>query len=247
MYTQKWGQIYFCPHSGGEMSNPGRSGYVGGPENWREFLACWDREILDSLKLEGAVSSMERQVLARGSQSKGPVSEAAISEAEKRLGTELPKSLKDFWRASNGLMHLRLDADDGLIVGAETVSWLKSSKPDLIPENIGAPISDEDYFDYGPDQDPVYLRDAYIQSMLVVSDLVDSGIYLLNPEVKTQDGEWEAWFLGWELPGALRFKSFAHLMRYSYYKATQDPEFDGIYPEDQLQGTCADRGLTESS
>jgi|AntRauTorcE11897_2_1112592.scaffolds.fasta_scaffold16902_2 hypothetical protein len=47
-------------HSGREMSNLGRSGYVGGPENWREFLACWDREILDSVKLEGAVSSMER-------------------------------------------------------------------------------------------------------------------------------------------------------------------------------------------
>jgi hypothetical protein len=136
-------------------------------------------------------------VLARGGQSKGPTSEEAISEAEKRLGTELPKSLKDFWRASNGLMHIRLDADEGLIFGVETVSWLKSSNPDLIPENIGAPALDEDYFDYGPDQDPIYLRDAYIQSTLVVSDLVDSGIYLLNPE-------------------------------------------------DQLQGTCADRGLVES-
>lgn len=228
------------------MSNPGRSGYVGGPEIWREFLACWDHEILESVELEGAVSSMERQVLARGGQSNRPATEEAILEVESRLKTNLPKSLKDFWRASNGLMHLRLDADDGFIYGVETVSWLKSSNPDLIPENIGAPISDEDYFEYGADQDPVYLRNAYIQSMLVVSDLVDSGIYLLNPEVKTQDGEWEAWFLGWKLPGALRFKSFAHLMRYSYYKATQDPEFDGIYPEDQLQRTCADRGLIES-
>ena len=229
------------------MPNLGRSGYVGDSENWREFLACWDREILGSVKLEGAVTSMERQVLARNGQRNKHASEKAIAEAEKRLGTELPKSLKDFWRASNGLMHLRLDADNGLIYGAETVSWLQSSNPDLIPESNGAPISDKDYFEYGPDQDPIYLRDAYIQSMLVVSDVVDSGVYLLNPEVKTQDGEWEAWFLGWKLPGALRFKSFAHLMRYSYYKATQDPEFEGIYPEDQLQGTCADRGFIESS
>lgn len=227
------------------MSNPGRSGYVGGPEHWREFFACWDREILESVKLEGAVSSMERQVLARGGQSNRPASEQAISEVESRLGTNLPKSLKDFWRASNGLMHLHLDADDGFIYGVDSVSWLKSSNPDLIRESIGAPVSDEDYFEYGPDQDPIYLRDAYIQSMLVVSDRVDSGIYLLNPEVKTQDGEWEAWFLGWNLPGALRFKSFAHLMRYSYYKATQDPEFDGVYSEDQLRGTCADIGLVE--
>jgi|GEM_PF-5776237 len=54
------------------MSNPGRSGYVGGPEIWREFLACWDHEILESVELEGAVSSMERQVLARGGQSNRP-------------------------------------------------------------------------------------------------------------------------------------------------------------------------------
>lgn len=228
------------------MPNLGRSGYVGGPETWREFLECWDREILESVKLQGAVSSMEQQVLARGGQRNEPASETAIAEAEKRLGTELPESLKDFWRASNGLMHLRLDVDDGLIHGVDTVSWLKSSNSDLIPESIGAPISDEDYFEYGPDQDPIYLRDGYIQSMLVVSDVVDGGVYLLNPEVITEDGEWEAWFMGWELPGALRFRSFAHLMRYSYYKATQVPDFEGIYPEDQLQGTCADSGLTFS-
>ncbi|MGF2734763.1 SMI1/KNR4 family protein [Marinobacter sp. DUT-1] len=77
---------------------------------------------------------MERQVLARGGQRNKPASETAIAEAEQRLGTELPESLKDFWRASNGLMHLRLDADDGLIHGVDTVSWLKSSNPDFIPE-----------------------------------------------------------------------------------------------------------------
>lgn len=229
------------------MSNIGKSGYIGNPDSWQKFLECWDREILESIEQEGAVSAMERRVLTRGGQTITPASEESILAVESRLGTNLPESLKDFWRASNGLMHLRLDADDGFIYGVDSVSWLKSSNPDLIPENIRAPVSDEDYFEYGPDQDPIYLRDAYIQSMLVVSDLVDSGIYLLNPEVRTEDGEWEAWFLGWELPGALRFKSFAHLMRYSYYKATQDPEFDGIYPEDQLQGTCADRGLIESS
>ena len=52
-------------------------------------------------------------------------------------------------------------------------------------------------------------------SLVQVSDVGD-GVYLLNPEAVTPDGEWEAWFFANWVPGARRYPSFAHLMRDEY-------------------------------
>jgi hypothetical protein len=52
--------------------------------------------------------------------------------------------------------------------------------------------------------------------MLEVSDIGDSAILLLNPEVVTPDGEWEAWdFANWH-PGAVRYRSFWDMMQALY-------------------------------
>ncbi len=48
--------------------------------------------------------------------------------------------------------------------------------------------------------------------MLEISDVGDSAIYLLNPQIVTADGEWQAWlFSNWN-PGAVRHRSFQELM-----------------------------------
>jgi hypothetical protein len=44
-----------------------------------------------------------------------------------------------------------------------------------------------------------------------ISDVAD-GVLLLNPEVVSDDGEWEAWFFAAWLPGATRYRSFWDLM-----------------------------------
>ena len=51
---------------------------------------------------------------------------------------------------------------------------------------------------------------------LEISDESDSAIYLLNPEVVTAEGEWEAWLFANWLPGASRYRSFAELMEAEY-------------------------------
>ncbi len=48
--------------------------------------------------------------------------------------------------------------------------------------------------------------------MLEISDVGDSAIYLLNPQIVTADGEWQAWFFSNWNPGAVRHRSFQELM-----------------------------------
>jgi hypothetical protein len=43
-----------------------------------------------------------------------------------------------------------------------------------------------------------------------------TDVYLLNPCVVTEDGEWEAWYLAHWLPGAVRYRSFWDLMNDEY-------------------------------
>jgi HEAT repeat protein len=52
--------------------------------------------------------------------------------------------------------------------------------------------------------------------MLEVSDVGDSAIILLNPQVVTPEGEWEAWFFANWIPGAYRYRSFWELMQGQY-------------------------------
>ena len=69
---------------------------------------------------------------------------------------------------------------------------------------------------YGQEQDPITLRVEYLQTALQISDVGDSSIYLLNPQVVTEEGEWEAWFFANWLPGAARYRSFQELMKEEY-------------------------------
>lgn len=58
-------------------------------------------------------------------------------------------------------------------------------------------------------------------SRSILSDRGDAAILLLNPEVVFEDGEWEAWYFATWLPGAMRFRSFADLMRYEAQSAAE--------------------------
>jgi hypothetical protein len=57
--------------------------------------------------------------------------------------------------------------------------------------------------------------------MLEISDTGDAAILLLNPEVVSDEGEWEAWFFASWLPGAGRFRSFEELMRFEARRAAE--------------------------
>ena len=99
----------------------------------------------------------------------------------------------------------------------------------------GISIPDEDYFVYGEHQKEVF-RLEYLQTALEISDSIESAVYLLNPQVVTVDGEWEAWFLAsWE--GARRYRSFWEMMQDEHRR----------FLESNLRNSVAGTSLTSGS
>jgi len=218
--------------------------YSGSKKSWEAFLNCWDSETLKVLERQKEFySPYEERVFRAKSQmiSKGSLNNVAM--IEEKLKKKLPQSYKDFLTVADGWIQLKLDAEDAELYGVDDVDFLHKKHPDIIAEWAlnKKEVVDEKYFNYSSSQDATDLRVAYLESAIVISEVVDSGVYLLIPDVANNDGEWEAWFLGWELPGALRFRSFAELMKYAYIKSTKEPDFEGVYADAVYVGTCAEK------
>jgi hypothetical protein len=92
--------------------------------------------------------------------------------------------------------------------GVENEQWVE------VYSDSGSTLADEEYYVYGEDSASDH-RAEHMPSLLQISD-VEDGVYLLNPEAVTPDGEWEAWFFANWIPGARRYPSFAHLMQREY-------------------------------
>lgn len=78
--------------------------------------------------------------------------------------------------------------------------------------NTDPDLSVEKHLVYGDEQDPAAFRLAYLQAALQLGEVSDGAVFLLNPEVQTSDGEWEAWIFANWFPGARRYPTFGHLM-----------------------------------
>ena len=189
-------------------------------EKWHEALASYDSKLKprcqtmleENTPYPDEVPEPPDSLLSAGA------SESEISELEIRLGVSLPLSYKEFLQASNG-MHL-LDLDQKLLP-TSGIDWVKNSVPWILPEEKQDPISDELYFIYGPEQDCIHARMEYLHKCLAISTEQDGFVYLLNPCVESDDGEWEAWDHGWKYPGAFRYRSFWDLFN-ELYASLQD-------------------------
>ncbi|MBX9695074.1 MAG: hypothetical protein K2Z81_22000, partial [Cyanobacteria bacterium] len=90
-------------------------------------------------------------------------------------------------------------------------------------------VSDEEYYRYGEDQDPCCFRSQYLNSLVALSSDGDAGIYLLNPEIKNRENEWEAWHLTSWMPGAQRFQSLEAMLRHSYMQLVKNRDAERIF------------------
>lgn len=184
--------------------------------DWIEFLGEWNREALEALRRAppDSLSELAQSALELGSILREPASEAAVQGAGGNLDLDLPESSRRFYRASNGLTIIGLDAEDGVLLPVEDVGMLRDRDPDLVlmHEADKRWPPDSEYFVYGPGQRTVALRSGYFRGLVQLSEWVDAALLLLNPEVKTPEGEWEAWYYGVALPGARRYRSFEDLM-----------------------------------
>ena len=152
-----------------------------------------------------------------------------IFSLEKRLGTRLPPSYRCFLSVTNGWRNCgyfiyklwpcsevrwfreRNQAWIDAYVHPEPW-WPKGQTPPPEPP----PLTDKEYLTYGDKQDSCKFRTEYLQTALEISDIGDSAILLLNPEIVNHAGEWEAWmFANWHA-GAVRYRSFWELIRGEY-------------------------------
>ena len=114
-----------------------------------------------------------------------------ITALEQRIGRSLPPSYRSFLTESNGF-----EAPDIFIpqlYSTEAVDWFRVRHADWAQA----------------------YRDTYphLNSCLQVSATGDGAVILLNPKVKSTEGEWQTYFFANWIPGATVHDSFGEFMR----------------------------------
>lgn len=212
--------------------------------DWERFLVRWNQESLLSGRCE--LSNLPPQIIQSGWLGYPPATEVQIRKTEERLGVILPRSYREFLKVSNGwylttpFVYKLWAVDEIEWFATRRRTWkddfterykslhhmnMTSNGSDSCSKLPSIP--DEEYKIYGDDQESTKLRVEYLETALEISDRADSTIYLLNPQIKAKDGEWEAWFLEdaspdtepmfyeW-CPGAKRYPSFLEMMQEEY-------------------------------
>ena len=199
--------------------------------DWHDFLRQWSQEILASM--EDRLNQLPVDVVKSGWLGYPGATEEHIVQTEMRLQTTLPPSYREFLKVTNGWR--QTTPFIYRMWSIENVEWFSLRHPTWIEKfilenveiqrvrarrNNGSGVDqrvlDSDYFIYGDYQDCSKLRTEYLRTALEISEKGESSIYLLNPQVVTESGEWEAWFFGDWLPGADRYRSFQEMMQAEY-------------------------------
>lgn len=182
------------------------STYKGSSEAWRSVLQCWDSEMQTALNSH--------------------VLPLSLDASTKNIDPKLPPSYRDFV-AAGGLGFKRLydhqyphEGYPKPFLDLEEVQLFSGRSPQdhdmwiSVSQGTDHPLGNA-YFSYDKKGSRLY-RMSELSAMLAVGEEPNGGFYLLNPLHKTVDGEWEAMLLHPKIPGAIRFKSFAHLVAHIY-------------------------------
>lgn len=179
---------------------------------WDDFLRRYSQEILADESLHNIIPENARRLGWLGYEG---ATDSQILTLESSINLSLPRSYLSFLRISNGwyltspFVHRLWSSED--------VGWFAPRHPEWVeaykrPYSLLAPITDQEYFVYGQEQNSSKFRPEYLESALEISEVGDAAVYLLNPRVVDAEGEWEAWFFADWLPGAVRYRSFRELM-----------------------------------
>ena len=188
--------------------------------NWQELLIRLSTTLLEADGF-GDENPLPQEVRFAGWLGYSGASENQIVQAEQRLETKLPPSYREFLKITNGWRQL----NDSIyrLWSVEEIEWFPKRNQewiDIWSENYSQDnlpsVSDKNYFVYGDQQDLIHLRCEYLQTALEISDIGDAAILLLNPQIVTTSGEWEAYFFANWLPGANRYHSFWELVESEY-------------------------------
>jgi hypothetical protein len=185
------------------------------PSDWRQFLERYSQELLATDDTRIVVSPEARD---SGWMGYAPASDEAIAQAERRLGRELPPSLKTFYSVTNGWKATGFFIWDVLPV--EKIGWLCDRDPKLYElacgtEKLPGPFK--------KDPDGSRLREfrneqgTRVKRALAISSHGDSALWLLDPDVETPGGEWPAGrWASWNPAMEWSADSFADLMEQEF-------------------------------
>ncbi|HEU4321531.1 MAG TPA: SMI1/KNR4 family protein [Roseiflexaceae bacterium] len=183
-------------------------------QSWERLMRQWSQDMIED---DDFVSELvPDSVIATQWLGYPKATEAQIAAAEQRLGVQLPPSYRTFLQVTNGwrqihcYIHRMWSTEEIEWFAVRNQAWI-----DIYLKYYAAspPISDQDYFVYGEQQYAPQFRPQYLSSALEISEVDDGTVYLLNPQVVTPDGEWEAWLFANWLPGAHRYRSFWEMMQ----------------------------------
>ncbi len=202
---------------------PGRVGpsTAGGGRaafDWERLMTPWNAELLADEQIR---AQLPPEVLAASWMGYPGANQEQIAALEARLGATLPLSYRTFLAFSNGWRHT--GSFISAVCSTEQVEWFAVRNQDTIDAWRGGeryrgaeplPVPDEEYLDYDErGAASGAMRSEYLQTALEISDCESGdGVYLLNPQIVTPEGEWEAWFFAAWIPGAQRYRSFWELM-----------------------------------
>lgn len=189
--------------------------YIPSVSDWQTFLETWSSKIfareLDE-DLENYSRWFPNEVAKRNCSSQAAL-ESEILELELKLGKSLPTSYRNFLLCSNGWIIVN---EYSKLFGTKEIDWfhtLNKEWVDVWNKDERDEVDDEKYFLYGEHQDPCYIRNYYMKTALQISTDEDGYVYLLNPMVVNEQGEWEAWDFGNKIAGAYRYRSFWEMMQ----------------------------------
>jgi hypothetical protein len=180
------------------------------PYDWATLMTRWNAELLAS----GYGDDGARAAGYLGFEG---ATEQEIAELERRIGLRLPASYREFLAYTDGWG--TIGPFISRVWGTGEVGGFAARHPDWVRAytiGAGVRLTDAEYLVYGSAQDPARFRQEYLNTAIEVSDVGDDAILLLNPETRTSDGEWEAWFFANWNPGADRYRSFWDLMQSQY-------------------------------
>lgn len=208
--------------------------------DWLPFLKQWSEEMLDVAE---SVDDLPQEAVEARWLGLPGATEEQVKEAEERLGIAFPPSYRTFLKVSNGWRQPEAfwTSSAGSLWSTDQVEWFSVRNQDWIdayvmPSQEGAlrTVPDDEYLVYGEDQDcALSLRVEYLQTALEISGNGD-GVYLLNPKVIGDGGEWEAWFFANWMPGADRYRSFWEMMQAQYQSWKRDlPMLKGEMSEEE--------------
>jgi len=176
--------------------------------DWKPFLEKWSRAILESPEVEHF--DLPTEMIQSGWLGLPAATEEQIAAAEARLGIRLPPSYCSFLQMTNGWQHTGLS---GRLLPVEAIDRFDVLHPEWVEAWMSGFTSyGEQPYEYNPEFDEVNYR--HLPKTLAVSEAGDLEILLLNPEVVSADGEWEAW--SFVDDGAGRYETFWHLLQSEY-------------------------------